>query len=83
MKQFALGSNSQVLCQEVLNGAIRMGEGLYDRQPLIETDCEFLTRLNLMTPAGSQYCKTEDFTESEIKAIDYRHYLLSSQGNPT
>ena len=65
--------------KQALNGAVRVDPSkpnVWDRQPLLETDCEALTRLGLLTDDDRQFMETEDFGKTEADALSYREYCL-------
>ena len=67
--------------KRVLNGAVRVdpnNRGLFDREPLFETDFEFLSRLKMLTPEDEAYIQTEQFKEAEADAMEYRAYPLNN-----
>ena len=61
--------------RRVLNGAIELDKnGTYDKEPVFESDGEFLARLNLLTSEDRAYMQTDCFKEAEKFDIDYRTY---------
>ena len=66
--------------KQIVNGAIQVDPEhphIFDRQPLCETDREYLQRLNLLTPKDLEYLETESFKQEEGKALEYRKYLMA------
>jgi hypothetical protein len=62
----------------VLNDAKRIGPedaGLFDKEPILETDYEYLQRLGLLNDEDRAYVQTEAFKEAEKYAIKLREYL--------
>ncbi len=65
--------------RRILNDAVQVVSGnpnLFDNEPLLETDYEYLHRLNLLTDEDRKYMKSEDFKQNEKRTLDYREYCL-------
>jgi hypothetical protein len=67
----------------VLNGAKRLNpedsdNDLWNSEPLLETDFEYLSRLNLLTPDDQNFIAKyeKEFWRAEKDDIDYREYLF-------
>ena len=64
----------------VLNDAVRVdpeNPELFDKEPMLETDFEYLQRLGLLNDQDKEYTKTESFKADEKRAIEYREYCLT------
>ena len=62
-----------------LNDAVRVdlkNPNLFDKQPLMETDAEYLLRLELLTEKDRAYMETESFKAEERKALEFRKAMM-------
>lgn len=65
--------------KRIFNDAELIRFGFYSKQPALETDYEFLSRLNLLTDTDRTYIKISSFADEEERTIRYRNYLLNEE----
>ncbi len=66
----------------ILNDAKRLHTPhLFNKEPLLETDKEYLERLGLLNDDDRKYIQTEDFKEAEKRDLEYRNYKLTKVDN--
>ena len=65
----------------VLNDAVRVdpaNPSLFDKEPLLETDHEYLERLKLLSAEDLAYMESGSFKEDERRDLEYREYCKSN-----
>jgi hypothetical protein len=64
----------------VLNDAVRVDAAnpeVFDKEPMLETDFEYLQRLGLLNDQDKAYMETECFKSDEKQAVEYREYCAA------